>query len=76
MEDSGEIRTSFISGTVSSFDVARGYGYVAQGGGRELFAAPSTLQRDDPHTLAFGAHVVFEVVQGPAGPHVTSVHAY
>jgi cold shock CspA family protein len=76
MEGSNEKMPVMISGTVTSFDAGRGYGYVAQGGGRELFADQLIRQRHDPHIFGFGARVVFEVVQGPRGPHVSSVRAF
>lgn len=76
MEGTGETTPVVVSGTVVSFVPGMGYGYIAQGGGRELFADPRVHQRHDPHILAFGAHVVFEVIQGPQGPHVSSVRAY
>jgi CspA family cold shock protein len=76
MEGTNEEMPVTVSGTVTSFDASRGYGYVAQGGGRELFADQTVLQRHDPHILGFGARVVFEVIQGPQGPHVSSVRAF
>jgi len=76
MAGTNEKMPVMVSGTVTSFDAARGYGYVAQGGGRELFADQTVLQRYDPHLLGYGAHVVFEVIQGPRGPHVSSVRAF
>ena len=65
-----------INGTVTSFDASRGYGYVAQGGGRVLFVEPKVLRSHDPHILAMGERVVFQVIQGPAGPHVGSVRRF
>ena len=76
MEGTNEKMPVMVSGTVTSFDAGRGYGYVAQGGGRELFADQTVPKRHDPHVLAFGARVVFAVIQGPQGPHVSSVHAF
>ena len=71
-----ETRPIVVNGTVTSFVPGIGYGYVAQGGGRELFVDQRICQKHDPHMFAFGARVVFEVVQGPQGPHVSSVRAY
>ncbi len=65
-----------VSGTVTSFDAGKGYGYVAQGGGLELFAEQRTLHNHDPRFLALGERVVIEVVQGPEGPHVGSVRKF
>ena len=65
-----------VSGTVTSFVAGKGYGYVAQGGGLELFAEQLTVHNHDPRFLALGERVVIEVVQGPAGPHVGSVRRF
>ena len=76
MKGTSETMPVVVSGTVTSFDPEMGYGYVAQGGGRELFADQTILHKHDPHIFAFGAHVLFEVIQGPRGPHAFSVRAY
>lgn len=65
-----------VSGTVTSFDAGRGYGYVAQGGGLELFEEERTHPNHDPRFLALGERVVMEVVQGPQGPHVGLVRRF
>ena len=72
----GKTRPVVVSGTVTSFVPGMGYGFVAQGGGRELFVDQSIRQKHDPHQFGFGACVVLEVIQGPHGPHVSSVRAY
>ena len=76
MKGISETMPVVIRGTVTSFDIGKGYGYVAQGGGRELFADQTILHKHDPHFLALGARVVFEVIQGRQGPHASSVRAY
>jgi len=65
-----------VSGTVTSFDAGKGFGYVAQGGGRELFVEQREPQSHDPRFLALGDRVVFEVIQGREGPHVCSVRRF
>jgi cold shock CspA family protein len=76
MMRTGETRPAVVNGTVTSFVPGMGYGYVAQGGGRELFVDQSIRQKHDPHLFGFGARVVLEVIQGPGGPHVSSVRAF
>lgn len=68
--------TVMVSGMVTSFDAVKGYGYVAQGGGRELFGEERSFQSNNPHVLAVGERVVFQVVQGLGGPHVCAVRKF
>jgi len=76
MNRDSETISVVVSGTVTSFYPGMGYGYVAQGGGRELFCDQTILYKHNPHILALGARVVFEVIQGCQGPYVSSVRAY
>ena len=65
-----------INGTVTSFDMAKGYGFVARGGGPELFADQKAFQDEGPYILAIGDRVRYEVIEGPEGPYVSSVRAF
>jgi CspA family cold shock protein len=75
-ETSKKQRAARVSGTVTSFDMTKGYGFVAHGGGKELFAYPNENQGDDPYILAIGDRVRYVVSNGPEGPHVSSVRAF
>jgi len=65
-----------VRGTVTSFDTGKGYGFVVQGGGDELFADQKAILSDDLCILAIGDRVRFEVIDGPRGPRVSSVRAF
>lgn len=65
-----------ISGMVTSFEDGKGFGFVADGGGRELFARPSDIANIDPRVLTVGQRVRFEVTQGRSGPQVVAVRKF
>jgi len=65
-----------VIGRVTSFTTAKGYGFVAQEGGEELFADEKMNQGDDSYILAIGDRVRYDVVEGPEGPCVAWAHAF
>lgn len=65
-----------VIGTVSSFDEDKGYGFVAQGGGKELFVDQAAIDSDGFSILAIGDHVRYVVIEGSEGPCVSSARAY
>ena len=54
-------------GTVKWFNPDKGYGFISQEGGEDLFVHWSEIQMDGYKTLDEGAHVEFEVTQGDKG---------
>jgi len=60
-------------GTVKWFNDAKGYGFIAQEDGNDLFVHHSEIKSDGFKTLDEGAKVVFDVVDGPKGPAATNV---
>ncbi len=60
-------------GTVKWFDDAKGYGFIAQEGGKDVFVHFSSIQREGFRSLAEGDRVNFDVVDGPKGPQAASV---
>ena len=54
-------------GTVKWFNDAKGYGFIAQDGGEDIFVHHSAIQADGFKTLEEGARVTFEIVDGPKG---------
>jgi CspA family cold shock protein len=73
---SNKQRAVRVSGTVTSYDAGKGYGFVARGGGPELFADQKAVQDDGPCILAIGDRVRYEVIEGSEGPYVSSVRAF
>lgn len=54
-------------GRVKWFYESKGYGFIEQGEGEDVFVHFSAIQGDGFRTLAEGEEVVFEIVQGPKG---------
>ena len=54
-------------GTVKWFNPEKGYGFISQEGGEDLFVHWSEIQMDGYKTLDEGAAVEFEVTQGDNG---------
>ncbi len=55
-------------GTVKWFNDAKGFGFIEQDGGADVFVHHSAIQADGFKSLTEGARVSFEVVDGPKGP--------
>ncbi len=54
-------------GTVKWFNPEKGYGFISQEGGEDLFVHWSEIQMDGYKTLDEGAPVQFEVTQSDNG---------
>ena len=54
-------------GTVKWFNPEKGYGFISQEGGEDLFVHWSEIQMDGYKTLDEGAKVEFEITQGENG---------
>ena len=65
-----------IEGTVKWFNESKGFGFLSQEGGADVFVHHSEIRADGYRTLDEGQKVQFEVVESPKGPraaHVTPV---
>jgi CspA family cold shock protein len=60
-------------GKVKWFNDSRGYGFIAQDNGEDVFVHFSAIQGQGFRTLSEGQTVTFEVVQGLKGPHAANV---
>ena len=60
-------------GTVKWFNDAKGFGFIAQDGGDDVFVHHSAVQADGFKTLEEGARVSFDIVDGPKGPAAANV---
>ncbi|MBT8333180.1 MAG: cold-shock protein [Deltaproteobacteria bacterium] len=60
-------------GTVKWFNDAKGFGFIAQDGGEDVFVHHSAIQADGFKTLEEGARVTFEIVDGPKGKAAANV---
>jgi cold shock protein len=61
------------TGTVKWFNDAKGYGFISQPGGDDLFVHYSAIQGDGYKSLAEGQEVEFEVAEGRKGLQAVNV---
>ena len=57
-----------IEGTVKWFNDAKGFGFLSQEGGADVFVHHSEIRAEGFKTLNEGDKVSFEVVDSPKGP--------
>lgn len=62
-----------IKGTVKWFNNQKGYGFINDESGRDVFVHYSGLNMDGFKTLEEGASVEFELVDGSKGPQAVNV---
>ena len=60
-------------GTVKWFNNQKGYGFISDEQGNDVFVHYSGLNMDGFKSLEEGATVEFEVVEGAKGPQATNV---
>ena len=61
------------NGTVKWFNDAKGYGFISQEGGEDVFVHHTAINMDGFRTLKEGEKVEFDVVQGPKGLQAANV---
>ena len=64
-----------VNGVVKWFNEAKGFGFIEQQGGADVFAHFSAIVSDGFKTLAEGQRVSFSVTQGPKGPQAENIQA-
>ncbi len=62
------------NGTVKWFNDSKGFGFIQQDNGEDVFVHFSAIQGDGFKSLAEGQAVSFEIVQGPKGLQAANVN--
>lgn len=62
-----------IVGTVKWFNDAKGFGFIEQDGGKDVFVHHTAINAQGFKSLQEGARVQFEIVDGPKGPSAANV---
>jgi CspA family cold shock protein len=71
-KESGE-STQMVNGTVKWFNDSKGFGFLEQENGEDVFVHFSAIAGDGFKSLAEGDRVTFEVVKGPKGLQAANV---
>ena len=61
------------TGTVKWFNEAKGFGFIEQENGPDVFAHFRQIQGDGFKTLTEGQRVTFDVTQGQKGPQAKNI---
>jgi CspA family cold shock protein len=56
-----------VTGTVKWFNDQKGYGFLSQDGGNDVFVHHSAIQSEGFRSLTEGDQVEFSIEQGPKG---------
>jgi CspA family cold shock protein len=70
---SGQEDHAMANGTVKWFNAEKGFGFITQENGPDVFVHYSAIEETGFKSLNEGDSVQFEVVQGPKGPQAKSV---
>jgi cold shock protein len=62
-----------VVGTVKWFNDEKGFGFIAQEGGKDVFVHHSAINGSGRKTLKEGQKVMMEVTQGQKGPQAENV---
>jgi len=62
-----------VNGTVKWFNDSKGFGFLEQEGGEDVFVHFSAITGDGFKTLAEGERVTFEITRGPKGLQAANV---
>ena len=73
LENIGATKMARVTGTVKWFNSEKGFGFITQEEGDDLFVHYSEIQSDGYRSLDEGATVEFEITQGKKGLQASAV---
>ncbi|MEK6201802.1 MAG: cold-shock protein [Desulfobulbaceae bacterium] len=62
-----------LEGTVKWFNESKGFGFIVQDGGKDVFVHYSDIASEGFKTLNEGDRAQFEITEGPKGPAAANV---
>jgi CspA family cold shock protein len=65
--------SKMLEGTVKWFNDAKGFGFIEQDGGKDVFVHHTAIKAEGFKSLQEGARVQFEIVDGAKGPAAENV---
>ena len=68
-----EASTYMTEGSVKWFNESKGFGFLSQEGGPDVFVHHTEIRTEGYRTLSEGQKVQFEVVDSPKGPRAANV---
>jgi CspA family cold shock protein len=73
LDESRYKEQAVASGTVKWFNEEKGFGFITQEEGEDVFVHFSAIQGDGFRTLAEGERLTFDVTRGPKGLQASNV---
>ena len=64
---------TMAEGTVKWFNDAKGFGFIEQDGGKDVFVHHTAIEAEGFKSLDEGARVEFDIVDGAKGPSAANV---
>ena len=68
-----DIMSDTVTGQVKFFNESKGFGFISQSNGPDVFVHYTAIQSNGFKTLAEGQQVQFTVTQGQKGPQAENV---
>ena len=73
IEIQDDIMSNTVTGQVKFFNESKGFGFISQSNGPDVFVHYTAIQSNGFKTLAEGQQVQFTVTQGQKGPQAENV---
>jgi len=73
VREKGGLSSMSAEGTIKWFNEKKGYGFIQQDNGQDIFVHYSSIMGDGFKTLAEGQRVKFDIEEGAKGPKAVNV---